>query len=99
MCVNVRQRFRQGAEVTADSMADEVGGVYVRWYPHSTLRNRLVQCARERRTDDPAVRRNFEIKEAMKPALQAILTTAGFAVRPSQNDDDPDALHVIDGPA
>ena len=45
------------------------------------------------------MRRNFEIKEAMKPALQAILTTAGFTVRPSQNDYDPDALHVTEGPA
>src|SRR5215469_7419844 len=88
-----------GAEVMVDDGADTAGGVFVGWSASPRLGECTSRALRLRLLDDPLLRHSSEIAAAMRQAMAAILTSAGFAVEHANDEYRPHQLRVLDGPA
>jgi len=87
-----------GADVTIDPIDDTAGGVFIEWHASPRLTDCAVTALRHKRTDDPALRYNGAVQEAMAKAVAVILKAAGFSVQDAEDEYRPFALKVAAGP-
>src|SRR5215469_11118884 len=88
-----------GAEVMVDDGADTAGGVFAGWSASPRLQACTSRALRLRLLDDPLLRHSSEIAAAMRQAMAAILTSAGFTVEDAHDEYRPYQLRVVNGPA
>ncbi|RBM19716.1 hypothetical protein [Streptomyces sp. PT12] len=75
----LREEFaHSGAQVWVDAKADALGGVYARWKISAEMNQAVIACVRERRMDDPLIRRRGEVGAAMNEAVLRVLVASGF---------------------
>jgi hypothetical protein len=75
----------QGFEIEVDDGADG-GGVFLSWQCHPRLRDVSSRAYREARFNDPAFRHHGKVTDIVIEAMGAILTAAGFTVRPTEDE-------------
>jgi hypothetical protein len=88
-----------GADVEVDAGADAVGGVFVGWFASPRLRECAVRAVRLKLLDDPVLRHSGQVGVAMKQAMTAVLTSAGFTVLDADDEYRPLQLRVVSPPA
>lgn len=88
-----------GAEIEVDVGEDDAGGVYVTWRPLEELAGAAALSVQQGRPDDPSVRHAGVVKTALRDAVLAVLSSAGFEAERSVDDMRPLALRVISAPA
>ncbi|MBL1097047.1 hypothetical protein [Streptomyces coffeae] len=91
-------RVSAGAQVDIDPGGDSAGGVYVGWRAHPWLWSAFVDGARQQHPQETLARHLSGLGEAMRDAIDRILTTGGFTVGPSPNDLAQHLLYVSAGP-
>ena len=87
-----------GADVTIDPIDAAAGGVFIEWRASLQLTACAVTALRHERTNDPALRHNGVVQEAMAQAAALILSSAGFSVKDAEDEHRPFALKVTAGP-
>ena len=94
-----RRGDEAGAEVEVDLGADAAGGVYVVWHPDRRLAGKASESVMQERFDDPIIKLSGSVGEAMKLAISAILTSAGFQICEPSDDMRPLSVQVLAGPS
>lgn len=83
-----------GVEISADTGADEAGGVFVAWKPSTELTDRSTDSVALGRLDDPSIRLSGRVKQIMADALRDILGSSGFVTEPADEDMRPYGIRV-----
>ena len=84
-----------GAVITVDAGADAAGGVHVAWQFPRVEHDELLSYLRAGLQSDPAVEYSFEVWQAMRKAIMAILNAAGLAAARSEDHNDAAPLQVL----
>ncbi|WP_418959588.1 hypothetical protein [Streptomyces tritici] len=98
--MTVDERFRSGADVVVEDEGDGVDRVFVAWRAHQSLVDASSGALLRGDLSDPAVLHHGLTGRAMRDAMAAILTSAGFVVEHADdfNEYRPLELRVSPGP-
>ncbi|RKN04313.1 hypothetical protein [Streptomyces radicis] len=95
----LREEFGDsGVQVWVDAKADALGGVYARWKISAEMNQAVIACVRERRMDDPLIRRRGEVGAAMNEAVLRVLVASGFGADHFADDFVSPCVRLTAGP-